>query len=368
MGSCILGPDASVSGGECSRSILGPSIGFHHSSLLIATIWPFGRGNIAYGAMVGANHTGRLNDQECFPGEGTFFGLGSSVKFPFNSLDSPYSMVAPGTVCLSQRIRFPFSLLSTQDFSINGSSRSMNSLKPGWVLTHNPYFLDRSAAKFRSRGKARHHCTTFSVLRPSIVNLMLDAVRRLQAVSGKDNYDEGDIPGLGKCLMLEKDRLSAIAVYVNYCRRYALQSLLSLEKGEFDATFGAFESQKSHQSPSEVKSSLTLLQLDLDLFAINNDEIKQSEMRGHQRSLLLGLLDSGNTPSLEPLLYELLDLETQHANAVLACRKKDERGASIIEDYKDVHIKAEEDPVVIAAFENLTFIKRRVETLLACDP
>ena len=55
----ILGPDSSVAGGECHHSLVGPMIGFHHSSLLIATLWPFGRGNVAYGAKVGANHTGR---------------------------------------------------------------------------------------------------------------------------------------------------------------------------------------------------------------------------------------------------------------------------------------------------------------------
>lgn len=49
----ILAPDASVAGGECHHSVVGPFIGFHHHSLLIAAIWPLGRGNIAYGAKVG---------------------------------------------------------------------------------------------------------------------------------------------------------------------------------------------------------------------------------------------------------------------------------------------------------------------------
>ena len=49
----ILAPDSSVAGGECHHSVVGPFIGFHHHSLLIASIWPLGRGNIAYGAKVG---------------------------------------------------------------------------------------------------------------------------------------------------------------------------------------------------------------------------------------------------------------------------------------------------------------------------
>jgi NDP-sugar pyrophosphorylase family protein len=65
---CILGVDTSVAIGECYHSLLGSNIGFHHQSLLISTMWPLGRGNIGYGAMIGCNHTGRKNDQECFLG------------------------------------------------------------------------------------------------------------------------------------------------------------------------------------------------------------------------------------------------------------------------------------------------------------
>ncbi|RYH15051.1 hypothetical protein EON65_32480, partial [archaeon] len=57
-------------------------------------------------------NTGRTNDQECLQGEGVFWGLGSSVRFPFNSIQSPYSMVAANTHVHAQKIAFPFSLLS----------------------------------------------------------------------------------------------------------------------------------------------------------------------------------------------------------------------------------------------------------------
>ena len=49
----VLGPDSAVSVGECRHSLLGPHAGFHHQALLIASSWPMGRGNIAYGAMIG---------------------------------------------------------------------------------------------------------------------------------------------------------------------------------------------------------------------------------------------------------------------------------------------------------------------------
>lgn len=49
----ILGPDCSISIGECHHSLLGPHSGFHHQALLVASSWPMGRGNISYGAMIG---------------------------------------------------------------------------------------------------------------------------------------------------------------------------------------------------------------------------------------------------------------------------------------------------------------------------
>lgn len=55
----ILGPDSGVGAGECHHSLVGPFVGFHHQALLIAAIWPLGRGNVGYGANVGSNHTSR---------------------------------------------------------------------------------------------------------------------------------------------------------------------------------------------------------------------------------------------------------------------------------------------------------------------
>lgn len=49
----VLGPDSAVSVGECRNTLLGPHVGFHHQALLIASSWPMGRGNVAYGAMIG---------------------------------------------------------------------------------------------------------------------------------------------------------------------------------------------------------------------------------------------------------------------------------------------------------------------------
>jgi len=96
--------------------------------------------------LAGANHSGRANDQECLAGEGCFFGLGSSVKFPFHCVLSPYSIFAAGCVLLPQRLAFPFSLVSSPDRPLDpaeGLSPALAVIKPAWVLSSNAYFLER---------------------------------------------------------------------------------------------------------------------------------------------------------------------------------------------------------------------------------
>ena len=83
----------------------------HHQSLLIGAFWPEGKGNIGYGANVGSNHTSKSADQEIWPGEGVFFGLGCSIKFPTNFTAAPYTIVATGVTTLAQKVEFPFSLI-----------------------------------------------------------------------------------------------------------------------------------------------------------------------------------------------------------------------------------------------------------------
>src|SRR5438093_5611883 len=108
----ISGPNSGVAEGEVTASLLGPFVGFHHQALLIAALWPEGKGNVGYGANVGSNHTSKAPDQEFWPGEGTFFGLGVNIKFPADFSRAPYSIIASGVATLPQRVTFPFSLLN----------------------------------------------------------------------------------------------------------------------------------------------------------------------------------------------------------------------------------------------------------------
>jgi carbonic anhydrase/acetyltransferase-like protein (isoleucine patch superfamily) len=222
----VLGPDCNIASGECKRCLLGPFVGFHHSSLLIASCWPTGRGNIAYGCAIGSNHTGRSNDQECLPGEGCFFGLGTQVKFPFSVMYSPYSLIAASTNCLSQKISFPFSLISNYD-----SGAGANTLRPGWVLWSNPYYIERSITKFSKRRKSIEYRTDFPVFRPSIVDFVWDARNRLLSFkqsavhSGNQQpvlLSEQQLSGAGRSLVPISDVDRAIDAYTQFIHRYAL--------------------------------------------------------------------------------------------------------------------------------------------------
>lgn len=225
INSSILAPDASISGGECHNSLVGPSLGFHHQSLLIACLWPHGRGNISYGAKVGSNHTGRINDQECWMGEGVFVGLNADIKFPFNSMDAPYSLIASGTSCLSQKVLFPFSLLMNCDASISANFWQYNVIKPGWILWGNPYFMERSAMKFKQRRKARLHRTDYSLTRPRTILVCVEALKFIQMLrqeTGGDWIFPSSSNGLGQCVVSARDLGRAENAYRDFIKTYAL--------------------------------------------------------------------------------------------------------------------------------------------------
>jgi hypothetical protein len=234
---CVLGPDSSVSVGEAKRSILGPHVGFHHTSLLIASMWPLGRGNIGYGAMIGANHTSRSNDMECFPGEGCFYGLSVAVRFPFSMVQSPYSIIAANTICVSQRIAFPFSLIARNDHVSNFGDESnvcLAVLRPAWVLTANAYFVERTLSKFSKRRKSMDYRTDFPIFRPSIAELIYDARMRIVQLKRLVNEERESVVdeagylknlaayGGGKCLVAVKDLDRAFESYTLFLQRYAL--------------------------------------------------------------------------------------------------------------------------------------------------
>lgn len=335
----IIGPNTGIEAGEVTSSLVGPFVGFHHQALLIAAFWPEGKGNVAYGANVGSNHTAKAADQEIWPGEGTFFGLGCSVKFPSDFTEAPYSVIATGVTTLPQRIRFPFSLINAPGEVLPGVPPAYNEIVPGWVLSDNLYSVRRDERKFPMRNEARRSRFDFEVFRPDLMDLVLRARAALERVEEtKEVYTGGDIEGLGKNYLTEKNRLKAIETYTFFLRYYALNGLrreatILLEAGE----------EPGHQR----------------LMA----EDPVSPRWRHERDVLVG---EGHGENLSGDLRQLGEILRQMAVSVQSSKEKDDRrGVGIISDYPSAHPPAVDDPIVIEMWKELEAWDEEVERLIA---
>jgi hypothetical protein len=326
VASSVIGPNTTIAKGEVTSSLVGPFVGFHHQSLLISAYWPEGKGNIAYGAMVGSNHNGRAPDQEIWPGEGCFFGLGTAIRFPADFSQSPYSVVSMGVSTLPQKVRFPFSLITVPAEPIDESQglvpRAYNELIPAWGLFANAYGLVRTELKFAKRDKSRRHLIDYKVLRPQVMRQVRDARDRLLAVTQtKPVYLETDIDGLGKNFLREESRLKAIEVYGRALKRYCLRVLLAEQEG--------------------------------------NLQIPGSGELAHElaRLLLPGI-------NFNQRMKLLLDMEKQNAELVQASKARDdERGARIIPGYAEAHTAAADDAVVASAWARVQKTADRIAKL-----
>lgn len=308
----VIGPDCALAQGEVTSSFLGPFVAAHHQSLLISALWPNGKGNIGYGANVGSNHTGRLPDQEIFPGEGCFFGLGVSVKFPADFRDASYSMFASGIIMLPQKIGMPFSLIVAPSQSFDDLPTAYNEIHPAWVLMENTYLIRRNEKKFSERGKSVRFGKNPGIYRDEIARIVLHARNSLVSLSGKKNYTDKDLPELGKNILLEQNRKKAVDAYTWFLRYFALERLYFklLEP----------ESQNEGNAISDFCSALL------------ESEVKMSDSRAAMR------------------LFR--DYLMQEESLVLSSLEKDyERGVRIQQDYQNAHPTPAEDKVYLALRE-----------------
>ena len=341
----IIGPNTELAAGEVTASLVGPFVGFHHQALLIAALWPEGKGNVGCGANVGSNHTSKAPDQEIRCGEGMFFGLGASIKFPSNFTNAPYSVIATGVTTLPQRVEFPFSLINTPSEHIHTVPPAYNEIFPGWVLSENMYAIKRNEAKFKARNKARRAVFSAEALRPEIIDMMILARNRLKEVTRKSAlYTEGEIPGLGKNFLTEKSRASGIAAYdvhiEYYCLRGMLNIIKSLLKNGKRTTFSFL-----YTMPTADK------------------------LWKHQRNIMVKEIFAGR--SAKENLKRLSGLEGQIATAVQNSKGKDDsRGAKIIPDYASAHPPADQDDCVKETWlaaektkKEIAFILKKMESL-----
>ncbi len=337
----ILGPNTGVAEGEVTASLVGPFVGFHHQSLLIAALWPEGKGNVGYGANVGSNHTSKAPDQEIWPGEGAFFGLGTNIKFPSDFSKSPYSIIASGVNALPQKVTFPFSLINSRSLDLDGVSPAFNEIAPGWVLSDNIYTIKRNEGKYAKRNKAKRSKFIFEVFRPDIVDLMLDARQRLSDIKFKKNYyTSKDIQGLGKNYMLETDRANGVEAYSFYIKYYALlglkrklTELLEGKKSDFKRNSGKILSTHSKDKRWE-----------------------------HERKILAQELPDKDTTDCLELLGQMQEKIAQSVQ--VSKEKDDKRGAKIIEDYSFAHPAAQEDSFVKQTWEETKKMQHEISNLV----
>ena len=223
-----IGPNSVIEEGEVTACFVGPFVAAHHQSLLIAAFWPRGRGNVSSGANVGSNHSSRSPDGEIWPGEGMFFGLGCNIKYPADYSSSPYTIIATGVTTLPQKLEFPFSLILQPDEPQVGVSPAFNRLIPAWVLSDNLYAVRRNEVKFATRNRVPDTVFDSDPFGPETLEGMKKAAAALEGVKvSKSIYLPGDIPGMGKNFLLEKDRLRSIEIYDFFIRLAELKAILA---------------------------------------------------------------------------------------------------------------------------------------------
>ncbi len=336
----IIGPNTGVAEGEVTASLIGPFVGFHHQAMLIAALWPEGKGNVGYGANVGSNHTSKAPDQEIWCGEGFFFGLGVNIKFPSDFTDAPYSLVATAVDTLPQKVDLPFSLINKPSRAIEGVPPAYNEIFPAWVLSENLYSVLRNEGKYKKRNKARRTQFVFDVFRREIVEKMVVARDRLKNVEKvKELYTDQDIRGLGKNLMLEKSRLKAIEVYNFYVEYFALQGLAArvtqlLAGGE----------------RARVAS-------------IYKDVTKDADWE-YRRGLITA--EGYGARPVEDNLRRVAEIHERMARDTHQAKERDDiRGKKIIRDYSEANTQAPDDGFVKETWERARTVKAEMDALIA---
>lgn len=321
ISSSIIGPGSSIGEAEITSSFTGPLTAAHHHSLLISAIWPGGKGNLGYGANVGSNHTSRQPDQEIFPGEGMFFGLGSNIKFPADYRKAPYSIISTGVITMPQKVLFPFSLINQPSAIYSEVSPSINEIFPAWGLYRNIYAIIRNELKYINRNRSGQNRTDLEIFRPEIIDMMISSASALEKINiTKEIYTSSNIQGLGKNFMTESSRLKAIKAYNFHITFYALKHLAQ-RVAKIIGDNSNFDPETIYKDDDETAYWAHAAEV-IDSLGLKNIPLKEA---------------------LDKYIYYINILNEN----VFESRNRDRtRGETIIEDYADFHQSPENDPVI----------------------
>jgi hypothetical protein len=301
----VIAPNTHIQQAEVTSSFIGPFVGIHHHSLVISVLWPEGCGNIAYGANVGSNHTGRMPDQEFRPGIGLFVGLGASIKFPGNFSEAPWSLISTGVILNPQRNRLPFALILPAG---QHQVEKGNELIPGWTYGENSFALERNIYKYTTRNQARKHSFEISLFAHNTCRLVLDAYKLLLDVREvKEFYTSKDLPCLGSCWLRESARQKGIRYYAEYLERFAIKDVM----------------YQVEQNPEKY---------------LKKEDVRRLYVGELTREIAKVL----RLPDSVPLIVKhYRSLEKHWRDSVFISYEKDfKRGQQIFDDYADVHPQA----------------------------
>ena len=249
--------------------------------------------------------------------------------------------------------------------------------------------------KFANRRKAKRHdfYTGWKILRAGVMDLLSDARDNL-VYAGQQQQSAGEnskkavvfktdqaIPGLGANQLTEKGRQIGIRAYTDAIQRYVLRGLLDRLVNLANSQKGlALNQVLQHvglegisgddlQTPADVTPSKPIV--NWPVLPWNEASHTDGEaLWKHQHAMLLkelpSILGNSNVNNNKNILSELLQkciaLEDDHAKRVYKSKSRDDvRGASTVPGYKDVHVPAEKDSVVLAAKEEADMVRKSIQ-------
>lgn len=340
-----------LAAGEAHDCLLGPYTMAIHQGTILSAWWPEGRGNISYGSNVGSNHTGRAPDQEIWPGEGQFFGLGCSVKFPCNFREAPYTLVASGVCLLPQRVSFPFSLITSPGRTMPGCSPALNEIRPGWGLLNNAYGIERQEWNHARRDRARTPLTRSEILRRELIETFARALEALTPPGGeiREFYTDRQIPAVGKNYLTEEGRREALEAYLFGRLAGAARILLR----ELDAL-----SDRPSPKPNDGEAARA------ELIRWAAAALAAGDPVGNGPGVESGGGEStGGAGGSDPVGAALFHLG-RWVGLVREARLRDERrGEAILPDYRARHVCVDRDPLVARCEENLRRLTENADRL-----